>query len=243
MRLYQEGNYTEAAGAFRNAVRKDPREYKSEYYLGVTCDKQAAYQEAIEAYRTCLDVMKLTYEGRADETFRSKVLDGLAVTVARSDPHDTQLNMFEKQARATQNPEDFFLLAKIYRYRGDGDMALENYSHAVLLDNKNFPLLKEYGLYLQQTGQSQKAVAALSMAYRINDKDEQVIGSLRQLGVVPGPSLKEQNELASPLIPKGPIPPLDIQKIRNSLGLGGNSESTPPQISPTPAASLQAPRD
>src|SRR5260221_13474386 len=66
LRLYQEKNYPEAAGAFRNAVRKDPRDYKSQYYLGVACDADGRYQEAIEAYRSALGVMNITYEGQDD---------------------------------------------------------------------------------------------------------------------------------------------------------------------------------
>lgn len=255
MRLYQEKNYTEAAGAFRNAVRRDPQDYKAQYHLAVALDADGRSQEAIESYRTALGVMKYSVEGQRDTDFRQKILDGLAIAVARHDTHDTNLNLFERQAKESQKAEDFYVLAKIYRYRGDADMALDNYQHAVLLDNKNFPLLKEYGLYQKQTGQTQRAAATLSQAYRVNDKDQQVIDALRELDVVPGPSLKEQNELASPLLPKGPIPPPDWQKIKGAVGLGGKKDqpqqTTPVDVQPvqpvpsqsTPAASLQAPRD
>jgi len=238
LRLYQEKNYTEAAGAFRTAIRKEPRDYKSQYLLAVACDADGRFQESIEAYRASLDIMNITYDGQADTEFRLKVLDGLAKTVAKSDTHDTQLNVLEKKAKSTQKAEDFFLLAKVFRFRGDGDMALENYQHAILLDNKNFPILKEYGLYLQQINQAPRATMTLSQAYRVNDKDAQVNGALRQLGVIPGPSLKEKDEMARPIVPKGPI---DLQKIRGGLGLGGNAQnSTSPA---TPASSIQAPRD
>ena len=241
LRQYQEKNYAEAAAAFRTAVRKDPRDYKSQYYLAVACDAEQRYQESIEAYRATLQIMKLTYNGQDDVDFRMKVLDGFARTVAKSDTHDAELNQLERQAKTSQQSEGFFLLAKIFRYRGDADLALENYQHATLLDNKNFPLLKEYGLYLQQLNQTQRAEATLAQAYRVNDKDPQVVTALRQLGVVPGPSLKERDELARPAIPKGPIQPLDLQKIKSGLGLGGGQPS--PQQPATPASSLQAPRD
>jgi tetratricopeptide (TPR) repeat protein len=252
MRLYQEQNYTESAGAFRNAIRRDPRDYKSHYYLAVACNADGRYQEAIEQFRAALDIMNVTYEGKEDSAFRLKVIDGLAMTVgnAKADPHDTQLNLFERQARASQKAEDFYLLAKIYRNRGDADLTLENYQHAVLLDNHYFPALKEYGLFLQQAGLNQRAITALSQAYRVNDKDEQVIGALRMLGVIPGPSIKETSELAQPIIPKGPIPPLDMSK----FGLGKKeppaapAPAAPPQQpsasgAEAPASSLQVPRD
>jgi len=33
MRLYRQQDYTDAAGSFRNAIRTDPRDYQSHYYL------------------------------------------------------------------------------------------------------------------------------------------------------------------------------------------------------------------
>ena len=164
------------------------------------------------------------------------MLDALAITVAKNDSRDAQLNILEKKAKQDQKAEDFLLLGKIFRYRGDPDSALSEYQHAALLDNKNFDVLKEYGTYQQQVGQTQQAVSTLSQAYRINDQDTEVIASLRQLGVVPGPSLKEKAELAQPVIPKGPIPPLDLSKI----GLGGSGDKPQPA---SPAAAIQAPRD
>src|SRR5260221_2082256 len=73
LRLYQEKNYTEAAGAFRNAVRKDPRDYKSHYYMAVALDADGRYQEAIEAYRTALDVQNVTYVGQDDNAVRQNI--------------------------------------------------------------------------------------------------------------------------------------------------------------------------
>jgi Tfp pilus assembly protein PilF len=243
LRLYQDKNYAEAAGAFRNAVRNDERDYKAHYYLAVACDADQRYQEAIEAYRTCLGVMKLTYEGQEDSAFRVKVLDGLAMTVAKADTHDHELNAFEQKAKSSNKAEDYFLIAKIYKYRGDADMALENYQHAVLLDNQSFPILKEYGLYLQQAHQNERATAALEQAYRINDKDQQVNAALTNMGIVVGPSLKERNELAQPVIPKGPIPPVDLAKIKADIGLGSKAAAPEPTPLPAPASSLEAPRD
>src|SRR5258706_13127886 len=63
LRLYQEKNYTEAAGAFRNAIRKDPRDYKSHYYLAAACDAEQRYPEAIEAYTPSPGVMKINSNG------------------------------------------------------------------------------------------------------------------------------------------------------------------------------------
>src|SRR5687767_7344729 len=50
----QEGNTVDAAGSFRNAVRQDPRDYKSYYYLGQCYDQMNSQHQAIQSYRSGL---------------------------------------------------------------------------------------------------------------------------------------------------------------------------------------------
>src|SRR2546428_5265050 len=52
MRFYTEKSYGDAAGAFRNAIRQDPRDYQSHFYLGVCYDEMRMHQQAFSAYRT-----------------------------------------------------------------------------------------------------------------------------------------------------------------------------------------------
>jgi tetratricopeptide (TPR) repeat protein len=74
-------------------------------------------------------------------------------------------------------------LAKVYRYTGDADAAVDAYNKAVLMGPQNFPLAKEAGLYDQSLGQTQRATFALKKAYAVSSDDVQVNGALRQLGV------------------------------------------------------------
>jgi hypothetical protein len=77
----------------------------------------------------------------------------------------------------------------------------------------------------------------------MNPGDQEIASALSRLGTVPGPALKEQNELAKPPIPRGPIPPLKMP----SFGSGGGSrQPASPQASipaPAPEPTVQAPRD
>ena len=50
-RHFAEKDYASAAGAFRTAVKQDPRDYHAQYNLGVACDADGRPLEAIEAYR------------------------------------------------------------------------------------------------------------------------------------------------------------------------------------------------
>src|SRR5262249_1572366 len=55
LQLYQDKAYTDAAGAFRNAIRQDPGDYESHFYLGVCYDELGQHPLAFSQYRTSLD--------------------------------------------------------------------------------------------------------------------------------------------------------------------------------------------
>src|SRR3954469_21455367 len=125
LEYYNKHEYANAAGDFRNAIRQSPREYKAHYYLGASEDALGHYQEALQAYKSCLDVMKTSREGRRDEPFRDRVLQALASGIARSASRDEEIARIKSRARTTQDPEDFLLLGRIYRNMGDADSALD----------------------------------------------------------------------------------------------------------------------
>lgn len=203
---YRDGEYAEAAGTFRNTIRSNPADYGSHYFLGACMAKLGSYEQAIEQYKTCVELMNDSMVGRDDKVFRMQALQSLAEAVVGAKDRDYQSILIK-----TSPPfENQLLLAKINRGMGDADAALENYSQAALLAPKEFEIHKEYGLYLLQLSQEEKARAELRHAYALNNKDAQVASGLRQVGVVPGPSLKEENDLARPIIPVGPIPEVQI---------------------------------
>jgi Flp pilus assembly protein TadD len=233
--MYAQKQYTEAAGFYRNAIRQNERNYKAYYMLGNCYVQLGRWQEAINAYRTSLDVQTVTYQGQADQEQRVNTIVALAGAIARSDSRDTETNAAVARTRGTQSADDYLLLAKIYAFRGDADSALDAYDHGVLLAPENFYIAREYGLYLVQIGQTQRAEAALRRAYALDQTDEQVNLALRRIGVVPGPSLKSEKDLAGPPVPKGPLPELGGGQNQNQRA------ATPPP--PTAGPTVQAPRD
>jgi tetratricopeptide (TPR) repeat protein len=234
LEYYNAGQYTEAAGCFKNAVRQEPRRYPSHYYLGATYFQLGQYQQSIQAYKSALDTMKLTYEGRYDdEGLRPRILDGLAMAIAKSADRNVEIDLIQQRLAGRPNAEDYFLLAKVHRYSGDADSAINAYNHAALIDPKNALVHREYGLYLEQLGQPERAEVPLRRAYQLNPQDPEVNAALARIGVIPGPSLKEKDQLARPVVPEGPIPVIDISK----LGIGGREQAA------TPIPSAEAPRD
>jgi tetratricopeptide (TPR) repeat protein len=169
-------------------------------------------------------------------------MDTLAACIAKCDRRDAEVNLLEQTARKTQSSRDFYMLAKIHRFRGDPDSAVDAYNRAALKDPKDYSLIKEYGLYLEQIGQAQKAEYQLRKAYAMKNTDEEVAAALRRVGVIPGPAIKDEKDLVGPPVPKGPIPPVTDWKLPN---IGNGNASAPAPLPPAqPAAqTVQAPRD
>ncbi len=227
LQYYNQADYENAAGDFKNAIRQDPADYYSHYYLASCYDHGKAYHQAIQQYKTCLHIMENSLGGKEDIAFRMQVLDNLGGAIAKADDRSVELTALNE---GPKTPEDSFLMAKVYRLTGDADSAVEAYDHASLLAPKNFYISKEYGIYLAKLGQDERAGKELRIAYAINDKDQQVIDALREVGVVPGPGLKDEKDLAKPVIPEGPIPKVDVTKLRfpgtgNSQGNSNSSGS------------------
>ena len=228
MKMYQAGEYVEAAGAFRTAVRTDPTDYRSYFWLGQSYDALKNDHQALQAYQAALDVQKRTMPGREDTAMRARIIDSMARTMARA--NNTTLQDDAMTGRP-QTAETKYIQAKAFQYGGDPDSAMETYAQAVLLDKKDFQIVKDYGLFLEQLpGQRADATKQLRRAYTLNPRDQEVAAALRRMGVVPGPSLKEPEQLARPAVPKGPLPEVDVKRWRQaqqSAGTASAEEGTP----------------
>jgi len=233
---FNHAAYADAASSFSNAVRQEPGDYTSRFYLGQCEEKMGKPQQAIEDYRTTLIVMEHSLEGKGDKPFRSKVVNALADAIAREPERSGDLSALERQPRTAENA---FLLAKIYRQTGDADNAITRFEQAQQIDPQDPQIAKEYGLYLEQLNQTQRAETQLRRAYTLNSKDEEVAAALRRLGIVPGPSLKGEDGLAKPFLPVGPLPEVDF-----STSSKNTSQPQAGQPAPTGAVgSSTSPRD
>lgn len=206
IKLYNDGRYADAAGAFRETIRHNPADLQSHYYLAMSLDRVGAYEQAIEQYRTTLKLMETSLEGKENRPMRMQVLDLLASDVARVQDHDPSTAMLNNGNTA----EDQYLRGKIESRLGDADAAIEAYQRAALLDPRFPEIHRDLGLLLAQLGQTDRARQELKQAYAMNPSDQQTAAGLRKVGVIPGPSLKDESDMAHPLVPVGPLPELQI---------------------------------
>ncbi len=184
LRLYNERSYADAAGAFRNAIRQDPRDYESHYYLGICYDDLKQHHQAFSQYRTSLDVMTQLGRNFYLPEFRQKVLESYGASVARNDENESEGNALTKRAQGSTSGEEWFVLAKAYRIRGDADRAIDAYTRAARVAGDDFFIKREFGLYLLNSlAQNKEAEYWLRQANRLQPRDEDVIAGLAKLGV------------------------------------------------------------
>jgi Tfp pilus assembly protein PilF len=204
--FYDQQNIEKATGAFRDAVRQNPRDYISFYYLGKIYADAGNEQLASQSFRASLRVKSQTDEGQSDEVMDTPITDAAAMFTAKAQSRDAEIAAWEQLAQTSRSAIDWLVVAKTYAFSGDGDSAIASYDRAVMLDPNNLHVLKPFGLYLEKIGQKQRADAVLRRAYQLNQEDAEVNDGLRRLGIIPGPALLQDSQLQRPLIPRGPIP-------------------------------------
>jgi Flp pilus assembly protein TadD len=226
IRQYNDARYAEAVGDFRNSVRQDPTDAEAEYYLGLSYEQVGSYHEAIDAYKTALKLLPPETSPRFSRAVKDGSFERLARVVAQNDPSSTETDLIVKTAGDQRSAEQYRLLGRIFRYKGDADTAMAEYRQSVQLDPDNFGTQKEFGLYLSSLGQAQDAGVVLRDAYRLNQGDKDVNGALTAIGMEPGPSLMAQN----------PAKPLQPPNSTDNNGL-------PASIKSGPQSDASAPRD
>lgn len=207
MKLYSAGAYEDATGAFKAAVRSNPRDHLSYYYLGKCYEASGAYTDAIGAYKASLETLPRSIHARNDKKQNAEIFDALANAIAKAPGKEGEIAKLQNgQSPLHGAGRTSFLLAKVHIAGGDPDAAIEAYQEATKQAPKDQEIFRSYGLWLASIGQGEPAKAPLTRAYALDDQDAEVIAALRSLGVVVGPSLKNENEIARPFMPKGPIP-------------------------------------
>jgi Tfp pilus assembly protein PilF len=180
---YNSGEYLAAAGSFKSSAKENPADYQTQYYLGLSEEKNNEPQSAIEAYRLCLKLRPATPAGRFDVAMREKVLNRVAPLIARAEPADFEINAIQTEAASEKSAEDYRLLARVFALRGDADSAMDSYRRGFSVAPDDFLLAKEYGLYLLKVNQPAEGTRVLKLAWQINSTDRQVNQTLRDMGV------------------------------------------------------------
>lgn len=185
VRLYQTGNYQQAAATFQKAIASNPRSASAYYNLasslhksGKLYNRAADLQQAEQLYNQCLD-----YDPNHAECYR-----GLAVLLAETNRQDASYRLLEGWAsRSPQNADPRIELARLYEETNNLPLAATQLEQAVTIDPNNARALTALGRLRESTGDTQQALANYQRSLAINRFQPAIearIASLQAGGVV-----------------------------------------------------------
>lgn len=172
VRLYQAGNYQQAADKFQKAVASDPRSATSYYNLaaslhrtGKLANRPADLQQAERLYNQCLE-----YDPNHAECYR-----GLTVLLCDTGRQDAAYRLLEGwSARSPQLADPRIELARLYEETGNTDQASARLVEAVTIDPQNSRALTALGRLREVQGDKAQALANYQRSLAINRNQPEI---------------------------------------------------------------------
>lgn len=181
------GNYAEAEARLDKVLRNDPQDWGGRYLMGLTYLEQNRPVEAQSQLELALSVQ----DRDAEDT--PKILDALARALEQQERYNELYGFLDDQIERYEGWEDYARKARFLAKANDIDGAALAYRQAAFFSrNETEDIYLELATFYEGLGDYGKAVQALKWAYFINDENETIPNRFRKLGVVPGPTLKEQ---------------------------------------------------
>ncbi len=166
VRLYQNGNYQQAAYQFQRAIASNPQSASAYYNLasalhknGKLQNRQQDLQQAEQLYNQCLD-----YDPNHAECYR-----GLAVLLAETGRQDASYRLLEGwAARSPRLADPRIELARIYEENNNLPLASAKLEEAITIDPHNSRALTALGRLRESSGDTAQALANYQRSLAIN---------------------------------------------------------------------------
>jgi len=166
VRLYQNGNYIQAAEQFQRAIASNPKQADGYYNLasslhknGKLHNRQEDLLQAEQLYNQCLD-----YDPDHTECYR-----GLAVLLTETERNDAAFRLLEGwAARNPQNADPQIELARVLEETNNLPQASTRLVQALAVDPHNSRALTALGRLREQAGDPQQALANYQRSLAIN---------------------------------------------------------------------------
>ena len=162
--LFNAGNYQEAEKVFRDAMKADPSDTPSNYYLGLSILLQKNYKDALDI----LAKVKQSQD-RASQRSRPEVPSEYQIQLALARAR-IGLKQFEDAWKNLESARKEDASSEVYVYRGFYYLeqekhaeALKELERAIKLDKKNPYAYYYSGIGNYHSGNAQKAVEDLKM--------------------------------------------------------------------------------
>ncbi len=166
VRLYQLGNYQQAADQFQRAIASDPRSATSYYNLAAALHKsgklagsQQDLAQAERLYNQCLE-----YDPNHAECYR-----GLAVLLSETGRNDAAFRLLEGWAtRSPQLADPRIELARLLEESNNLDQASSRLVEALAIDPNNARALTALGRLREMNGDRAQALANYQRSLSVN---------------------------------------------------------------------------
>jgi tetratricopeptide (TPR) repeat protein len=166
VRLYQNGNYIQAAEQFQRAIASNPKHADGYYNLasalhknGKLYNRQEDLQQAEQLYNQCLD-----YNPNHTECYR-----GLAVLLTETDRQDAAFRLLEGwAARNPQKADPQIELARVLEETNNLPQASSRLVEALAIEPRNSRALTALGRLREVSGDPQQALANYQRSLAIN---------------------------------------------------------------------------
>ena len=166
VRLYQAGNYSQAADQFQRAIANDPKSATSYYNLAAALHKSGKLtgngndlQQAERLYNQCLE-----YDPNHTECYR-----GLAVLLAETGRTDASFRLLEGwAARSPQMADPRIELARLLEEQNNTQMASARLVEALAIDPHNSRALTALGRLREVSGDRAQALANYQRSLALN---------------------------------------------------------------------------
>lgn len=180
-------NYAAAEQKLEEVLLNDPQDWEGRYLMGLT---RLGQQRPVQA-QTQLELALAAKDRSKEQT--PKILDALARSLEQQKLYDQLYAFLDAQIERYEGWEDYARKARFLAKANDIDGAALAYRQAAYFSrNEDEDIYIELAEFYEGLGDYPKAVQALKWAYYIAPEHTQIPGHFRRLGVVPGPTLKEE---------------------------------------------------
>ncbi len=158
-RLYARKKQYDKAIAILRDVLKEENLPQARYLLALIEFQTKQYEDALAQLRRI---------GRDAEEYRDSIF--LRVRILRvMGREDEAIRLLEKAVadKKTRNPDMFVLLAALYLQQGRGSQGEKTFARGLAAFPDNGDLLYEYGLFLDSSGETQRAMSVMQQVIRL----------------------------------------------------------------------------
>ncbi len=158
-RLYARKKQYDRAVAILRGLLENENLPQARYLLALIEFQQKQYKDAL---------VQLRQIGRDTEEYRDALF--LRVRILRvMDREDEAIRLLEEAVadRKTRNPDMFILLAALYKQQGRENQGEQTFTRGLAAFPDNEDLLYEYGLFLDSSGKTQRAMSVMQKVIRL----------------------------------------------------------------------------